>query len=76
MLYQLSYAPPWPQCTAGFPGARPGHGRRMSENESPATDEPPADDSDEVLRKEQEGKGYGSTYGDDEGDAAPGLTEE
>jgi hypothetical protein len=76
MLYQLSYAPARRQCTARLPALRPGHGVRMTENQEPATQEPAEGDRDDVLREEQEGKGYGSTYGDDEGDAAPGLTEE
>ena len=48
----------------------------MTEDQDTAAEEPAGEDQDDVLRKEQEGKGYGSAYGDDEGEAAPGLSEE
>jgi hypothetical protein len=39
-------------------------------------EDPAEGESDAVLREEQEGKGYGSRYGADEGEADPSLTEE
>jgi hypothetical protein len=39
-------------------------------------DEPAEGDRDDALREEQQGKGYGARYGDDEGERDPTLTDE
>jgi hypothetical protein len=48
----------------------------MSLPDDTSTQDPAEGDRDDVLREEQEGKGYGSTYGDDEGETDAALTDE